>query len=119
MAKKDTRRKMINPSTGRKVFMTGEVGKKLRAKKAKQAKRSPSNVGKKAKGTCRGGVCCPFPVPLIKTAGKTKGYAARPSAGTQARMGDFTPKVYGGWLHVMQWDSLGRPSYKAVCPMRS
>lgn len=114
--KKDTRRKMLNPATGRKVLMTGEVGKKLRAKAAK--KKKPS--AKTCKMVCHGGVCRPQAcrtLPAFKLAGKTKGYAVRPSAGTQARLGDYGPKVYGGWLHVMQWDSLGRPSYKAVCPM--
>ena len=122
MPKKDTRRKMVNPKTGRKVLMTGSIGKKLRAK----AKRAPPSQAKKKVKTCHGGTCyggiCPpksfAPSAMYAVAGKSKNNAIRPKASFHASIGDFSPKVYGGFLHVIKWDKLGRPSYKPVCRMK-
>ena len=57
--------------------------------------------------------------PMFKLAGPTKGFAARPSAAAHANIGDFRPKVYGGWLHVMEWNVNGVPSYRAIAPCSS
>ena len=131
MAKKDTRRKIVNPATGRKVLMTGETGKRIREqKKRKEARKGSSS--KKAKSstapkmTCSGGKCkkainygfpgaTARPSTLFKVAGKTKGYAQRPSARACFDAGACGSVVYGGKLHVMTFDALGRPSWKAIC----
>ena len=134
MAKKDTRREIVNPAAGRKVLMTGETGKRIRElKRQKDArKRSPKKHAKKSqkstapKMTCIGGKCkkaisygfpgaTARPSPPFKIAGKTKGYAKRPSARACFDAGACGPVVYGGKVHVMAIDALGRPSWKAIC----
>jgi hypothetical protein len=130
MTKKDTRRKIVNPVTGRKVLMTGETGKRVREQKKRKESRKGSSSSKKAKsstapkmtsgGKCKKPIGYGFPKATtrpsasFKVAGKTKGYAQRPSARACFDAGACGPVVYVGKLHVMTIDSLGRPSWKAI-----
>ena len=131
MGKKDTRRRVINPLTNRKVLQTGkaykEAREKIKAKAARRAKQTKSKppAKKKATSTCVGGKCkkplmyafpCATkkPSPFVKTAGITKGCVARPSARAHFDIGDYGPKFYAGKVHIMVIDKLGRPSYKAL-----
>ena len=125
---KDTRRKMFNPQTGRMVFMTGSVGRALReAKKRRGATKRVvvCSGGKcrfkeqKKKATClkrdygfAGATARPSA--SFKKAGKTKGCVTRPSARANFDAGNYDPVFYAGKVHVMRFDSLGRPRYQAV-----
>lgn len=128
MGKNDTRRKIVNPHTGRKVFMTGKTGQQIRDQnKKKQAKKyktsqTATKGTNKTKSTCSGNKCKTYaspgatirPSPMIKMAGKTKGYAPRPSARACFDQGFCGKVIYAGRVHEMTWDSLGRPRWKAM-----
>lgn len=47
MVNKETRKKIVNPKTGRKVLATGSVGKKIKNKPSKNVKKQSSNAKKK------------------------------------------------------------------------
>ena len=50
----------------------------------------------------------------VKTAGKTKGYCARPSARARFNVGDFSPVYYGGQFHILAMRANGSPYWKPV-----
>ena len=47
MVKKDTRKKITNPKTGRKVFATGSVGKRIKKKSTKIVAKKKNTTKKK------------------------------------------------------------------------
>ena len=97
MPKKDTRRKMLNPNTGRKVYIKGAIGRSLRKEKNRKKARldtkkdvkKPSVKKPMHHGSTR-------PSPACKLAGPTKGFAVRPSARARYDAKDFSPVVYAG-----------------------
>lgn len=51
MAKKDNRRKTINPATGRPVFITGAIGRTVTAVRRKKQSKTQSKTTQKKKKT--------------------------------------------------------------------
>jgi hypothetical protein len=120
-----TRHKIINPKTGRKVFKTGALGKKI-AQQNKKEKRTKCKgalchkhtTNKKKGGPVKGkNYAKPGASPTVaifKPCGKTKGGGLRPSARAMLNAG-YTGRVwYAGQWHYMHFDSRKRPTYK-VC----
>ena len=52
-------------------------------------------------------------VAYVKAAGKTKGFAPRPSARAMLNCGNTDDQYYAGKWHYMHFDCHGRPTYKA------
>jgi hypothetical protein len=54
-----TRHRILNPATGRKVFKTGVLGRKIQ-KKTRTKSKKLNQIPKEPKGNkCKGGVCKP------------------------------------------------------------
>lgn len=122
MRKKDTRRRIINPETGRKVLLTGDAGMRIRAQKTRVKSSGASKPNKKAQKprnvTCVGGTCKKpikhgiATVPSV--ARKTETFAAHPHALPGVDTGACGPFVYEGRLHVMTFDTLGRHNWQVI-----
>jgi len=137
-----TRHRVVNPLTGRLVLKTGAIGRSLKTKKIKKIKvivsrpvgRAPNDKNGRAKkwdsskgkwvqkgtgGPVKGKYygyegATKKPSPLIKTAGKTKNYATRPSARAFYDRGEYGPVFYAGKHHVMAFRSNGSPYWKEM-----
>ena len=138
-----TRHRILNPETGRMVFKTGALGQKIAKKaknKNKKKLEKPKEKAKKA-NKCKGGICriverapkkkkilmkrglvagkwygepgATKTVAYVKAAGKTKGFAPRPSARAMLNCGNTDDQYYAGKWHYMHFDCHGRPTYKA------
>ena len=133
-----TRHRILNPTTGRMVFKTGTLGQKIMKKKAKKKKpkdkgtvakakekkfcRVAARVSKK-KNTKKGGGLvagkwygepgATKTIAYVKAAGKSKGFAPRPSARAMLNCGNTADQFYAGKWHYMHFDRHGRPTYKA------
>ena len=113
------RHTIINPQTGRRVYKTGAIGRKLSqgAPKVKGQGKSKSNAKAKSSETSRKKRCyvgqgsTERPSPLFKTSASG---AQRFSARAMYDMGNFHPVIYGGKMHVMKFRANGSPFYKAV-----
>jgi len=102
------RHTVVNPSTGRSVFKTGAIGRRLSKSNAAKPKTKPS----KSCGRCYASTgATKRRSPLIK---RTKSGAARPSARAMYDIGDFRPVVYDGKIHIMKFRGNGSPYYKAL-----
>lgn len=138
MAKaKDTRRKVINPETGRKVYKTGVLGRKIcearKKKKEREEKKNASSVSK-IKKTIKSmsGVqkkkkeTKEKKKPVRKTfygyvgAAKRdqpckmmKNGVCRPSAGYNYEIGNREDVLYNGKWHYMGFTKDGSPKYFA------
>lgn len=136
-----TRHRILNPKTGRMVFKTGALGQKItkKAKLKNKVKKTPKearqNTKKYKKRICgmtermskkktskKGGLVAgkwygkpgaTQTVAYIKAAGKTKGFAPRPSARAMLNFGNTDDQYYAGKWHYMHFDRHGRPTYKA------
>ena len=130
-----TRHRILNPKTGRMVYKTGALGKNIQkkyrskpmvskqnAKKKKHVnekqvkKKNTSKKEKKKKGLVPG-KWYGYPgatksVAPFKIAGKTKGFARRPSARTEFNRNNMEDQFYAGKWHYMALDCTGRPTYK-------
>ena len=137
MAKaKDTRRKVVNPKTGRKVFMTGEIGRKVREDRKKkkeraEKKKTPSNskIKKIMKSTSgvqkkKKEIKKDKKKPVRKSfygyvgAAKRdqpckmmKNGVCRPSAGYNYEIGNRDDVLYNGKWHYMGYTKDGSPRY--------
>lgn len=127
-----TPHRVINPKTGRRVLKKGKIGQAVvAAKKKKPAKKTTSSSKKCTGGHCnvtpkkkKGGPvrgkfygyegATKYTSPIVKRAGKTKNYAARPSARRCFDDGYRGPVCYGGKMHVMAFRSNGSPYWKEV-----
>jgi hypothetical protein len=122
-----TRHRILNPKTGRMVFKTGVIGQKIKNSKPEKRKRA-KKIAKAKKWKCNGGVCrlvecaskkkkkhggASKTIKYDQVAGKTKGYASRPSARAMLDCGDTRDVFYAGKWHYMHLDKHDRPSYKA------
>ena len=137
-----TRHRILNPKTGRMVFKTGAIGQNImknrkvdktppkkgmiaKAKKYKKAgcqggKEHVPNKNKNAKkrsglvaGKWYGEPGATKTVAYVKAAGKTKGFAPRPSARAMLNCGNTDDQFYARKWHYMHFDCHGRPTYKA------
>ena len=138
-----TRHRILNPKTGRMVLKTGALGRKIMKKKIKNVEKKPKRktlnekANKSNARVCRvvergldtkkpakkpsglvagkwyGEPGATKTVAYVKAAGKTKGFAARPSARAMLNCGNTDDQFYAGKWHYMQFDRHGRPTYKA------
>ena len=136
MAKaKDNRRKVINPKTGRKVFMTGVLGRKVcearKKKKEREEKKNASSTKiKKIKSTSGIQKNQKNKKPPVKKAPARKSFygyvgaakrdkpckitkngTCRPSAGYNYEMGNRDDVMYNGSWWYMGFTKDGSPRY--------
>ena len=114
------RHTMINPQTGRVVFKTGALGRKIQKaqKKKKTTKKPNKSAGKKTSKGCNvkapsksyhGPGATKRASPLWKT---NQQGGVRPSARAMYDMGMTGPVFYNGKMHVMDFRANGSPYYR-------
>ena len=134
-----TRHRILNPKTGRMVFKTGALGQEIMKKNGKKSDKKPKEMVAKAKknkgrvvkerppkkrkdakkrselvaGKWYGEAGATKTIAYVKAAGKTKGFAPRPSARAMLNCGNTDDQFYAGRWHYMHFDRHGRPTYKA------
>lgn len=125
---KDTRRKITNPKTGRKVYMTGVKGREIREglkkKKITKAKcssgkckiiKATSGKAKNERKKQEGKAFYGFPgaVKTDKAYKCTKNGVCRPSARFNYNNNNLKDVYYDGKWHYMGFTSDGSPKYYA------
>ena len=110
------RHTIVNPTTGRRVYKTGRIGRAVqKGKKKKPKSNKPTNKPTKTTKTsvkkygAAGSTKRPSPV-FKSTANGT----ARPSARAMYDAGIRGPVIYNSKYHVMAFRANGSPYYKAI-----
>ena len=101
------RHTIINPSTGRRIFKTGQLAQSILNKK----KSTPAKTTKKVNSSYHGVGATKKTSPLLK---KAQSGGSRPSARAMFDMGNTKPVYYGGEKHIMAFRANGSPYYKKV-----
>ena len=113
------RHTMVNPTTGRTIFKTGKLGRKvqkmqsMKNRKTATSGRVKSKPKAKAKTSAKKSYHYPCATkrssPLKK---RTKQGGTRPSARANYDLGKTGSVYYNGKVHVMAFKSNGSPYYK-------
>ena len=118
------RHTMLNPKTGRYVFVTGRKGRELKQKEKKGGSKKPTKKPTKTKKTCQGKSCAASRNKCYASPGSTKRASPlfkacasgdfRPSARAFYDAGNTQPQFYNGKLHVMDFRDNGSPYYRPL-----
>lgn len=115
------RHTMINPQTGRVVFKTGALGRKLQKAQKKKTTKKPAKSASKPKKTSKGSNvkassksyhgpgATKRASPLWKS---NQQGGVRPSARAMYDMDMTGPVYYNGKMHVMDFRANGSPYYR-------
>ena len=101
------RHTIINPSTGRRIYKTGQLARSILKKK----KSAPAKSTNKVNSSYHGVGATKKTSPLLK---KTQTGGSRPSARAMYDMGNTRPVYYDGEKHIMSFRANGSPYYKKV-----
>ena len=102
------RHTIINPSTGRRIYKTGQLARSILKKKKKPA---PAKSTNKVNSSYHGVGATKKTSPLLK---KSQTGGSRPSARAMYDMGKTGPVYYDGEKHIMAFRANGSPYYKKV-----
>jgi hypothetical protein len=114
------RHTIVNPTTGRRVYKTGRIGRAVqKGKKKKPKSNKPTKLTKpKPTKTTKTSVkkygavgSTKRPSPMFKS---TANGTARPSARAMYDAGIRGPVIYNSKYHVMAFRANGSPYYKAI-----
>ena len=113
------RHTIVNPTTGRRVYKTGRIGRAVqKGKKKKPKSNKPTKTKPKPTKTTKTSVkkyaatgSTKRPSPVFKT---TANGTARPSARAMYDAGIRGPVIYNNKYHVMAFRANGSPYYKAI-----